>query len=355
MQDRAPQFSFHLFGSQVGEHAIPVDVLVQVIENAQSAVELIGSYLEGRELRQRVKIPASLKEKYQLVCHIPVEGSYAVPLSLGNPRSEFFKQEDLDNAWNLFSRVVQGIGGRNVDEVKDSIRDSIFRRKLLECVKGMAPSPGSGWSVAIQKEDGVDLATFDSDTGSFVHSMLVPNDSIEDERVVIGELKSIDFAQKNFKFIYPPTKRDLSCTYDESLEDMLYENRRSYIQVTGRVVLDDNDQPKEIHEVSDIQNVDLSPFNIEYIKVNGKLFKANKLISLVPTLDEGKQYLILSKEDIGLDVYAQTRESLLKELNEQFIMLWDEYALADDSELDAKARKLKKSLLESFEEVSNAS
>ena len=71
-------------------------------------------------------------------------------------------------------------------------------------------------------------------------------------------------------------------------------------------------------------------------------------------LDETKQLLCIEKADLGIDVFATTREALLTELQEQISMLWQEYAQAPDDELDAPARVLKHALLARFGEVTNA-
>ena len=78
-------------------------------------------------------------------------------------------------------------------------------------------------------------------------------------------------------------------------------------------------------------------------------------LSLETVLDETKQLLCIEQNELGIDVFAPTRESLLVELQEQIWMLWLEYATASDEELDAPARVLKQALLARFNEVSHAS
>ena len=56
-------------------------------------------------------------------------------------------------------------------------------------------------------------------------------------------------------------------------------------------------------------------------------------------------------EKIGLDAFAETRAGLADEVRTQLAMLWKEYALADDAELTESARRVKRNLLATFEEV----
>ncbi len=218
----------------------------------------------------------------------------------------------------------------------------------------MAPGAGANWRLDIRGGDDQSFALFDDKTQPFVQGTLVPAEQREAERTITGELKTINFTQRQFSIVYPPTERELVCSYDEAIEDLLYENRRSLIQVTGRVVLNDEDQPKEIHEVSDICDLDLSPFSVEHIRADGRALTARVPVVIEPTLDDSKQYLCLANEALGIDVFAHTREKLAVELAEQVLMLWDEYALAPDDSLEESAQVLKQALLDTFAEVTDA-
>lgn len=354
MENSTPQFSFHLDGAATATHSIPASVLVQVIDNAQSAVELIGCHVEGKEFRQRVKIPSRISRKFQLVCHVPVEGSYALPMSLGDPSSDQLALDDIKKAWKSFAELLGGVSACDAGRVKNALPDSALRRRVLEYVKGMAPSAGADWTFGIHDNTGVRFAQFDEKTLPFVQATLVPAEQREAERTITGELKSINFTQRQFSIVFPPTNRELVCSYDETVEDLLYENRRSLIQVTGRVVLNDEDQPKEIHSVSDIRYLDLSPFTIDQIRYEGRLLRARHPLAIEPTLDDDKQFLCLNHEGLGIDVFAHTREQLAVELAEQLAMLWDEFARADDDSLEPSAQQLKRVLLQTFEEVGDA-
>lgn len=355
MNNSSPQFSFHLEGAATTTHTIPASVLVQVIENAQSAVELIGCYVDGKEFRQRVKIPSRISRKYQLVCHIPVKGSYSMPMSLGDPTFDLFALDDIEQAWKYFSDLLGSISTCDTARMKEVLPDSALLRRVLEYVKGMAPSAGANWKFSILDKAGASLAQFDEKTLPFVQATLVPAEQREAERTITGELKSINFTQRQFSIVFPPTNRELVCSYDETVEDLLYENRRSLIQVTGRVVLNDEDQPKEIHSVSDIRDLDLSPFTIDHVRYGERLLRVSQQAVIIePTLDDDKQFMCLHHEDLGIDVFANTREQLAVELAEQLVMLWDEFALADDGTLESSAQQLKRALLRTFAEVSDA-
>jgi len=353
----ASRLVLHIEGSAQDPHAVSAAVLVQIVRNAQGAVELLGCAVEGKEFRQRVKIPQQISRKYQLVCHVPHDGSYALPMSLGDPSSDLIAPEAIGKVWSDFTQLLQGVSERSFDKVRDVLQDGLLRRRVLEYIKGMAPAAGTGWQLKINTDAGAQFAVLDEETQSFLHRAIAPPEDREDERTLIGELKSIDFTQRQFHIIYPPTRRELKCSYDEAIEDMLYENRRSLIQVTGRVVLDENDQPKEIHSVSDIQDLDLSPFAVDEVRLDlpggTRTLRARHALVLEPEMGEGKQHMHLRHDGLGIDVFAPTREQLATELHEQLSMLWHEYASAPDEELEDTAIALKHALLNAFAEVAD--
>ncbi len=122
----------------------------------------------------------------------------------------------------------------------------------------------------------------------------------------------------------------------------------------GRVVQDETDQPKEIHSVSEIRDLDLSPFTIDEIHSLNRTIKAKTRMILEPTLNDSQQLICIEDQRLCIDVFAESREKLLDELSEQIMMMWIEYALSPDELLEAPAKKLKVELIASFNEVSNA-
>lgn len=354
MDNITPKFSFHIVAGFAIAHSVPSHLLVQVLENAQNAIELIGCDIESKEFKQRVRIPARIRRKYELFCLIPVRGSYALPMTIGDPDSDLFVSEDIDKAWKTFSELLSGTGEEQADLLCHALPDSALRRRVLEYIKGMAPSAGANWSLDILGANGHILARLTEKTHNFIQSTFIPVERKEAERTITGELKSIDFTQRQLRIVYPPTQRELVCTCDDAIEDLLYENRRALIQVTGRVVLDETDQPKEIHSVSGIRDLDLSLFTINEIQAMNRILRAKTPIILEPLLNESQQLICIEHHRLNIDAFAETREGLLDELSEQIMVMWIEYALADDWLLEISAKQLKAELLASFEEISSA-
>jgi hypothetical protein len=353
MSAAQPAFSFHIEPADAGTHTVPAAVLVQILENAQRAFELIGVHVEGRGIKERARVPAQISQRYQLVCKIPEHGSYALPVSVGGT-GDLFSFELANKAFGIFRGVLETVASRDTTALTDALPDARILRRVLESVKGMAPRAGAQWKLNLHDDQDHIFASLDEETIPFVEQTLVPAEQREAARVVTGELKSIDFAEHKVTIIYPSNSKELACFYEESVEDLLYEKRRDLIQVTGRVLLDEQGTPKQIIDVTDIRDLDLSLLVIDTVRYGGLFLKASPALTFEPALDDSKQLLCIEQAELGIDVYATTREALLSELHEQLAMLWQEYAQARDEELDASARQLKQALLSRFSEAPHA-
>ena len=265
MVSSAASLSFHINPSDPQAHAVPASILVQILENAQRTFELIGVQVEGREIRERARVSAATAKRFQLVCHLPETGSYAMPVTVGSG-ADLLGTEMAEKAVTIFKDVMTLVSSRNAEGLAGLLPDQRIRRRVLESIKGMAPRSDAGWTLDLHNSQNTPFATFNADTIPFVDATLVPHEQREASRVVTGELTSIDFAARKVSIIYPPTSKVLECLYEETVEDLLYERRRDFIQVTGRVLLDDQGTPKQIIDVTDIRDLDISPLSITGVK-----------------------------------------------------------------------------------------
>lgn len=351
--EHRPAFSFHIDGHDQEVHSAPAAVLVRLLQNAQLAFDLIGAHVEGREIKRRARFSAATSQRFQLICEIPQTGSYALPVTVGQADG-LFDLDPVKRAYEVFRSLVQAVSVHDDAGVAAALPNERIRRRVLESIKAMAPQAEANWKLALHDEADAVFANFDAAIPAFVDSILTTEEQREAGRVITGELKSIDFTERKLTLIYPSTNKELACIYDEDIEDMLYARRRDLIQVTGRVLLDDQGTPKQIIDVTDIRDLDLSPLVLDTIHFGGLHIQASPPLSVEPELDDTQQLLCVVQDDLGIDVFAPTRAALLAELNEQLAMLWREYALAPDAELDDKAKMLKQALRARFAEVPHA-
>ena len=109
--------------------------------------------------------------------------------------------------------------------------------------------------------------------------------------------------------------------------------------------------PREITDVVEIQEVDLSPIELEEVQADGLNLRFKSPNTLVPELDDSQQLFVLKESRIGLEIFAYTRSEIIADVQSEIAFLWREYALADDAELSQEALSMKRGLLDLLEEA----
>ena len=141
-----PSFSFHIEGvDPAASPAVPANVLIQVLQRAQQAFDLIGMYVEGREVRQRARVPAATSKRFQLVCELPTQGSYCMPVTLG-AEPDLADFPILVRAYGIFHDVVAAVPLHMPESIASLLPDLSIRRRVLDAIRGTRSqgAPASG-------------------------------------------------------------------------------------------------------------------------------------------------------------------------------------------------------------------
>lgn len=343
-------FKIHPAG---GGSEVPVSLLTQSLTTLQELIHLFALQEEGRTLRQRLRLSDELKSKYVLRCRPPESGSFAVTGRVAGSADDLFSPQQIAKVMEKFQTFSRAAVADEQDRLLDLIPDSRLRNRILSRLISLSPPAGSGHRYELFNGAGPGISLEES-LPSRIEQWLKPPAERAEVQTVTGRLEAISFSEHRVIIIYQPRRRGLECFYQEDIEPMLLENRRDFIQVTGRVIMDDDGHPSKIVEVGEIRELDLTPFIITEVPVESRRLKAVAPISLQPFLSESEQLLCLQHEALGLDVFAPTRHELFDELKEQVAMLWTEYAQEADDSLSPPALRLKQALLAQFTEVAHA-
>jgi len=320
---------------------VPVALVLQGLQGLQQLIHFSALAIENRTVRQRVRVSADIQQRYTLHCRPPETGSFKVAGRVGDLRRGLVNTGDVRRVMELVHDFSHATLATNREALLALVPDSRIRVRMLDCLRGMAPPPGSGYAFEFKNCVGHPVR-LDEVLSASVEAVLVAAEPRQTERTVTGELRSIAFAEHKLSLLYAPKGRALECIYDETLEPMLFENRRDLIQVTGQVEDAEDGHPRRIVEVSRIEELDLSPFVITDFVTGVPLAEP---LRLDPILSEDQQIIRLQNEALDIDVFAPTRGELLNELRSQLDMLWIEYAQEQDAALSAPAQSLKRRLL----------
>lgn len=338
-----------------GGGEVSAEFLAQCLTALQEMVYLAALQTEGRPLRERLRISEDLRNRYVLQCAPPVQGSFSLWSRVVN-RSfarDLLSPGQTAKVVSLILGFCQAASTGEVSQASALFPDSRLRDRMITCVEKLSPPLGSGHRCELSGES--TTATLgDAGLPDGIKALVCRPEAQKKMQTVTGRLHEIDFAKHKLTIFHAPTQRALECFYDESIEMMLLENRRDLIQVTGQVVLDDERRPKEIVEVEQIWDLDLSPFVITEVVGRGITLAARQRVELIPTVSSDEQLVCIAYEPWGLDVFAETRTELLLEVKNQLLMLWTEYAKETDVALSEPARDLKRQLLNDWAEAPHA-
>ena len=345
------EFTFRIHPAGGGME-IPVSLLTQSLTTLQELVQLFALKEEGRTLRERLRLPDEFKKKYILQCRPPAAGSFAISGRVSSTASDLFAAEQTGRVMADLQEFGRAAVERNQPRLLELVSDSRLRHRILSRFVTLSPPPGSGYRYELLNGAGAGIQ-LEETLPARIEALIKTQDPRAEVQTVTGRLEAIAFSERRVTINYAPKGRWLECIYEDDLEPMLLENRRDLIQVTGRVIPDDDGHPKKIVEAEEIRDLDLSPFVLGEVVGENLRLKLSKQVTLTPALSDSEQLICLEYADWDLDVFAATRLELFDELKEQILMLWAEYAKEGDAVLSEPAKALKARLLRDFQEVGN--
>jgi hypothetical protein len=341
------RLEFHFKGGSAENRQLPIEFMINLLNNVRELTYLIVSQEKGISFNGRFKPPKQIKDNCVIKCELAKEGSYSQALS-------FEYTEQNIKPFEKIEETLQFVIDSDESKIIHSFPNAKMRSRVLSCVKQAFPQSDS--------DIYVEIANGNSKLNSKViqkniTAIIDKTQAVVEEHMtaVTGYLTSIDFAKRKMIIFYPVTSRSLDCFYNEEIEDMLLENRRQLVQVIGMAVLDENDHPREITDVVSIQEIDLSPIELDCICCECKSLRFKNRLVLTPVLDDSKQLYAMSYPEFGLETFAYTRQEIIDGIKSDIAMLWSEYAETADEALTEGAIELKQKLLSNIEEISNAS
>jgi len=347
---------FRIVGPDSDRTEVPASVLLQALESLQQLVWEFAFFHQGGQFRQRLKFSADLKDRFALRLSPAEAGSYMLQTRVGADSPDLVDPVQA-------AAVVQALTGfctvaiaGKAQELGRLLPDRGQRRRALDTLRAFAPLPGSGYRFELQNSFGPAITLTETLQADLSRLLLTADDddAAELTQVVTGKLIEINFDDHNLTLHYAPTRRRLTCEYEEDVEPMLFENRRDLIQVRGKVRLGTDNHPEKIVEANYIGELDLSPFTLRDVAYEGVSLRFRKPRVIAPKLDESQQLICLEDSDINLSAHGYLRAELFDEVRACLHLLWTEYAREDDAVLEPEARSLKQRLLAAIEEVGHA-
>lgn len=332
------------------DHTVPASALLKSLQQLQRIVHLLAMQAEKKEVRQRARLTHEIEKRFPLICGIPQDGGYALPVEIGDPSHRLFDEQVIVDVARTTRRVLSAVNSGDRAEFYEVVPDRYFRRNILKAFQAMQPSARSGLIVHVEDWHHQKLLDGLGAQDGLNALMARPEPDLSaTPAFVTGALTKMEFQERRMQLKLLGTGKALEASYGDDFEPVLLEHPRALIQVHGNVLYGEDGQPASISDVDEILDVDESPIEVSSVPYRQKKLRARTALTFNVEFDaESQTYEAMGP--FGVVIAATVRPELEASLDAELAMLWDEYALAKPEDLTSAARKLREELLGCFEE-----
>lgn len=331
-------------------HTVAASALAQSLDALQRLVHLTAMRREGFTPGRRIRPSADIQARYRLVCDLPAAGSYSAPVrildsDLLSPASSAAVLEEVGG-------LLAAVGRQDEAWIVNRLPDPTWRRFSLDAIDRMAPAPATGTDLEVLR-GGIRII----DTGVarlFVERLTRDASRSRMREAVIGEFKRIDFIARQITLRHAGTGRDLTCSYEPTVEETLLDHPRDTLLVFGTVTRDAAGRPESIGDVDHIEVIDEEPISVAPVQVGNDLIEPTEPIEAEVRFDERDSLYTATIPSLSISTFAETRDGLSDAVESELSLLWKHYAGADDAKLTPAAQTLKRRMQAAFRKVSNA-
>lgn len=324
--------------------------LANALDALQRLVHMIAMRREGRVPGFRIRPSKDIQNRYQLVCEPGRAGSYIAPIRIVGP--ELLSALDTDAVLGDLHALLAAVGAEDEHAFLAAAQDETWRKFYLEALERLSPPLSTNAELEILRKGEPVLNT--SRSRAFVEHLARVSTRQATQGAVVGVFKKIDFSRKEITIRHRETGRDLTCVYEDHVEDNLLDHPRDLLLVFGAVTRDENRLPVSIEDVNHIEPVDLEQISIELVAVGEKAVAPSRPLFASVTFDEADALYLANVEPLEITVHAETREMLSAAIEDEIAVLWSRYACASDEKLTPAAVALKQRVLSVFREVTDA-
>ncbi len=255
---RAPILTLRITGPATRDGRMPLNALLQLGKHVQLAVERVGRVLVGQmDSRRPGRKPQEIAQACSLEVVALSRGSFEMALDL--PRTRF---ESMDLGVAAVEHLLEGVETIGHD---DGRLPAGYDLGVLHSLRDIGSLLG----------EGIDAVEMEGRTQRYARTIAVTRvvqervarlirTPVSNQRTVEGRLLMADFRHAGERCrLHPPTGEPISCRFDESLAERVYEYLRSYVRVTG----DAQEDPATGRVLA------LSIRDIEPVRMEGQVFE----------------------------------------------------------------------------------
>ncbi|MCK5773201.1 MAG: hypothetical protein KAH57_05385 [Thermoplasmata archaeon] len=329
--------------SKGGERHIPVDIIGNYLIRLQNLVNHCGEYLSEKPFRTRGKTPKDIQKKCRLLMKGAKISSFDQSLILEDDQTVLYGDTLGIESIKLSSDLLNSVGIEDPDEFSKEFHKRIdisrYRNRLTKDLNSLIPGRGEGVNLIIQTR-GVEEITLGYEKKTMVKEILkrTKNEDIE----LVGVLSQMRVTQGPKKIELTSPEGKIKIKYSRDWKDDLIEHLKKGkpIQITGTATLKEDDTIEVLEKIKDIREAN----TIKRHRIVSEEFDMKLKNPLFLTLDYHEDQWIMTNDKLSIHSQHKDYQNCLKEAEDEFAFIFNEYINTPDNELTKDALQLKRYL-----------
>lgn len=296
--------------------------------------------------------------KFKLKCRQSGQGSYQIPVDLELPQKSDLIPDDnlgsdelLGGFKRFFELSVSMVANARVEDFRETFPERSNAKRVIEAIDALSPVDNGKFTIRRSSGKLPTLLDFDRDRSNLAKISKefrdAPNETLQpQELTVIARVEAVDIVGGTYR---ARTVDGLSFSgqIDRDFDEGALSYDPNLIEVNGVFEVDEDEQLHALKEVKHNRRVNLEPIEITELNVNNELLKADPPLKYaVDFLDSDSCYVL--DGDLGLSLFAFSRNELESVLIESLQSWWLNYAIEDESKLSPSAMRIRATLLNRF-------
>lgn len=318
------------------KRALSINRLVGVLSGMQNTIFSIGDYLQNNKVRQSGDYPESIRETCELKITNVSNGSAIIDLEVSKPEQTKLEENSLgERSLGIFAGMSSHIGTKKYGEaIEKQISDPFSRRLILQRFKEVIPTNPTDF-VEITR-DSTQLGNLKSVDRAKIDRVMPP---VEDggAKAVVGRLMELK-ASKQANFQIDTPSGIIRGKYSPKCLEFFRKNFNGLVQIKGEFK---NANVLFVNERSFKE--ELKNYPLRGFKYEGKVCSLARPLEIDVAFEDGEN--IFSEKTFDLLVVGKDFKECSERIEEQFGLLWHEYAEKSDANFSPCAKELRKKLL----------
>ncbi len=325
---------------------IPIANAAEFLNQLQNLVNHIGDYLTGSDYRSRGHSPDFVRKRCSLVFKNVEVGSFKAQLELEDDQRVLegyatVGEASIQTFYDLLAKVTGE--GELEDSMNNMIQHPLHRSRIVEDIYKMWPDEHGVYRIKFRTPR-AELLELNPGHKLTIEGLL---SRFRTRKVssVKGVLSMIEVAPKEkvIRVIGPDGR--IKCIFPKEQEETAIRLLGKPVLVYGEANFDADGNVREIAEVSQIK-----PFShLELLRIFSNAEELQLSQPLVVAVDYRDNMWVMENEELAVSSIAIEYEECLRDFNSAVLMVWKEYAKADNKELTKDAIELKRKILQYVE------